>query len=97
MVDVEITIPGLLRDCAGGRTQFTVRAATVGGALQAMLERYPLLRIHLYDEQEQLRRHLVVFYNEENIAYPDGGSATLRPGDRIQVLQAVSGGVSFET
>jgi molybdopterin converting factor small subunit len=91
-MEIEVTIPGLLADCVGGRTTFSLAAETLSEALGRMREEYPLLRIHLYDEQEVLRPHVVIFYNEGSIAWLPSLDVPLRPGDRIHVLQAVSGG-----
>jgi hypothetical protein len=44
------------------------------------------------DEQELLRPHVVIFYNDRSIAWLPSLEVTLEPGDRIYVLQAVSGG-----
>ena len=44
-----LTVPSPLRDCTGDRTAFPLEAGTVAEALREMLERYPLLRFHLYD------------------------------------------------
>lgn len=91
-MQVEVSIPTLLRDCTGGQTRFCVEATTLAGALQAMLKAYPLLRVHLFDEGERVRPHVLIFYNEENIAWLDRLEIPLKPGDRLTVAQAVSGG-----
>lgn len=89
---VEVTIPALLADCAGGRCSFTLEAATLAEALERMRQTYPLLRHHLYDESGNLRQHVVTFYNGDNTRWLDSLDLPLQPGDRIEVLQAVSGG-----
>jgi molybdopterin converting factor small subunit len=91
-LEIEVTVPSLLSDCTGGRTCFTMTGGTLDEVLRGMLTRYPLLRIHLYDEQERLRRHVLIFYNEESIAWLERLDLPLRPGDRVTVLQNVSGG-----
>lgn len=91
-VPLEVTIPSLLSDCAGGATTFMVEAATLSEALERMFQTYPLLRVHLYDEARVLRPHVRLFYNAENLAWLPDLDIPLRPGDRLHVLQAVSGG-----
>jgi adenylyltransferase/sulfurtransferase len=91
-MEATVTVPALLRDSVGGKTSFSVAGATLAEALERMLETYPLLRIHLYDEAGQLRPHVLIFYNAESIAWLDRLDIPLRAGDRIDVLQAVSGG-----
>jgi molybdopterin synthase sulfur carrier subunit len=89
---IEVTVPSLLRDCTGDRTGFELDAGTVGEALQRLLEQYPLLRFHLYDDAEKLRPHVLIYYNEQNIAWLESLDLPLRAGDELTVLQNVSGG-----
>ena len=57
-----------------------------------MLEAHPLLRPHLYDEAMRTRKHVLIFFNDENVATLPDRNVRLKPGDRLQVVQAVSGG-----
>jgi molybdopterin synthase sulfur carrier subunit len=91
-MQVEVTIPSLLRDCTNHQGCFFLEAGTLAEALQRLVQTYPLLRVHLYDEAERLRPHVLIFFNEESIAWLERLDMPLQPGDRIQVLQAVSGG-----
>jgi molybdopterin converting factor small subunit len=91
-MEIEVSVPSLLSDCTGGRTCFTLTGGTLDEVLRGMLKSYPLLRIHLYDEQERLRPHVLIFYNEESIAWLARLDVPLQPGDRVTVLQNVSGG-----
>ncbi|MGI8587332.1 MAG: MoaD/ThiS family protein [Chloroflexia bacterium] len=91
-VGIEVMVPTLLRDCTGGRNPVTIEAATLAEALQRLRESYPLLRIHLYDEAERLRPHVLIFYNEESTHWLERLDTPLQPGDRLEIVQAVSGG-----
>jgi molybdopterin synthase sulfur carrier subunit len=92
MTDIEVSIPAMLRDCAGDCTRFSVEAETLSGALERVFASYPLLRTHLYDEAGRVRQHVLIFYNEESLARLERLDLPLRPGDRLTVLQNVSGG-----
>jgi len=91
-MQIQVTVPGLLADCAGGRRRFPLQADTLAGALQRLLEEHPQLRPHLYDEAMHLRRHVLIFYNERNLATIAERDVPLKAGDQLFVLQAVSGG-----
>ena len=91
-MQIEVTIPSLLADCTGGRRHFPLEADTLAGALRRLLEDYPQLRPHLYDETMRLRRHVLIFFNDDNLALIADRSVPLKAGDRLQVVQAVSGG-----
>ncbi len=91
-MQIDVTVPGLLANCVGGRRQVTLEADTLAEALHRLLEEHPRLRPHLYDEAMRLRRHVLVFYNDDNLATIANRDVPLRSGDRLLVLQAVSGG-----
>ncbi|HET6314785.1 MAG TPA: MoaD/ThiS family protein [Chloroflexia bacterium] len=91
-IGIEVRVPTLLRDCTGGSSPVTIEAATLAEALERLRETYPLLRIHLYDEAQQLRPHVLIFYNEESTRWLERLDVPLQPGDRLEIIQAVSGG-----
>jgi sulfur-carrier protein len=92
MGSIEVSVPTILRDCTGGLNPITIEAETLAEALQRLRETYPLLRVHLYDEAGQLRPHVLLFYNEESTQWLEHLEIPLRAGDRLEILQAVSGG-----
>ena len=56
------------------------------------MQRYPLLRPHLYESEGQLRKHVLMLYNNQNTRWFDSLDIPTKPGDKITILQAVSGG-----
>jgi adenylyltransferase/sulfurtransferase len=89
---VPISIPGLLRDCTGGRATVEVEGATIAEAIAALLRDHPLLRVHLFDEQSQLRKHVLIFHNDESTRRLPSLDVPLQAGDQLTIIQAVSGG-----
>jgi molybdopterin converting factor small subunit len=47
---------------------------------------------NICDETGAVRRHLNVFVNSENVRDLDGVDTTLKLGDEVTILPAVSGG-----
>jgi molybdopterin synthase sulfur carrier subunit len=62
--------------------------ATVADALDAVFSRHPRLRSYVLDDQSRLRRHVVVYLNNQKTEL----AAALRSGDELYVMQALSGG-----
>jgi molybdopterin synthase sulfur carrier subunit len=91
-MQIEVTVPPLLTDCTKGQVKFTLVAETLEEAMNTLLVTYPLLRTHLYDEDDKLRQHVLICYNNENIAWLDHLNVPLQKGDQLIVYQAVSGG-----
>jgi len=89
---LEVTVPTLLENCTQGQTAFTIQGATLQEALDHLLETYPLLRRRLYEETGRLRPHVLLFFNDASIARLECLDLPIQPGDRLQIVQAVSGG-----
>jgi molybdopterin synthase sulfur carrier subunit len=89
---IEVGIPGLLADCAGGRAKFPLEAETLREALDRLFSDYPLLKRHVYDETGTVRKHVLLCYNKDNIDWLDSLDIPLQPGDKLFVMQLVSGG-----
>jgi sulfur-carrier protein len=91
-MEIEVSIPSMLRDCTKGKVTFRIEAQMLDEALRNIVIEYPLLRVHLYTESGDLRKHVLIFYNDQSIAWLERLDIPLRGGDRIIVFQAVSGG-----
>jgi sulfur carrier protein ThiS len=85
----------LLRDCTEGRQRFTLELSThvtLAAAIERLLHSYPLLRRHLLTDAGELRKHVLIFHNEENASARPWSQITVSDGDRVAIVQAVSGG-----
>ena len=63
--------------------------ATLGELLRDLDRRYPGVRFRVVDEQDRLRSHMRFFVGGEQVFSLDH---ILAPGDRVQLVQALSGG-----
>jgi molybdopterin converting factor small subunit len=85
---MKVLIPTPLRSYTRER-EVESAGATLGEVLADLDRRYPGLRFRMIDEQDKMRRHIRFFVNGEavfDIAH------ALRPGDAVQIVQALSGG-----
>ncbi len=92
MPSVTIELPSVLAPVVNGERSFTVDAETLPGALAALFELQPGLKVHLFDETESFREHVLCFHNQTNTRWMESIDVPLRDGDTITILQAVSGG-----
>lgn len=84
-----------LRQVTGQKTvEISLPAgATVRQLVEAVLERYPAMRKELFDENDQLYRHVHVFVNGRDAPLlEDALDTTLEPDDKIDIFPAVGGG-----
>ena len=89
---VTIHVFGQLREYCAGKSQLSVSAQTVRGALEDLEVSQPALYRNLCDETGKVRKHLNVFVNSDNVRDRDGIDTPLTPGDVVTILPAVSGG-----
>lgn len=92
MATVPVTVPGLLARFTGDRRTVEVEAATVRGAVDALVAAYPALAPHLFAADGELRPYLRLYRDGVGVARGDGYAVRLDDGDEVLVLQAVSGG-----
>jgi sulfur-carrier protein len=69
-----------------------VAGATVGEALAAVFAGNQALRGYVLDDQDALRRHVVVYINGEPVGDRARLTDPVGPDDEIYVFQALSGG-----
>lgn len=91
-VSITVTLPGILATCAGGEQTVTIEAETLPKSVDALLQAYPLLKVHLFQEDGTLREHVMLLYNDQSFDWLDSTDIPLKEGDRLTVLQLVSGG-----
>ena len=91
---VNLHLPGALRQYAGGsrRLELAPDGTTVAELLEALGGACPSVHQRVVDELGSLRPHVNVFVNGENIRHLSGLATSLREGDEVWLLPAVSGG-----
>ncbi|HEY7449169.1 MAG TPA: MoaD/ThiS family protein [Vicinamibacterales bacterium] len=89
---VTIYLPGPLRVYCAGASQLAVSAGTVRAALEDLEQNQCALYRNVCDETGAVRRHLNIFVNSDNVRDRDGVDTTLKSGDVVTILPAVSGG-----
>jgi len=100
-VTVTLELPGSLRDLNEGRPTVELRAApaaasttpsTVGDALAALRGVRPAVYDRLVTERGEVRTHVNLFVDGEEIRQTGGLGTPLAEDARILVVPAVSGG-----
>jgi len=88
-VSVEVRLPATLPPLFPGLPRrVEVEAATVGDAVVVLDARWPGLADRLCEPGPVLRRHIHAYVDGERA----GLDAPLRPGARLDVIAAISGG-----
>ena len=91
---ITFNIAGFLADFTNGRSEIPVNSspATVGEALHELWQLHIGLRDRVVNEQGQLRTHVNIFVDGENIRRKQILDTSLSDGAEITILPSVSGG-----
>jgi molybdopterin converting factor small subunit len=85
---MKVLIPSALYSYTGER-EVEAKGATLGAVLADLDRRFPGIRFRMIDEQDRMRAHIRFFIDGEQVFDLD---QALRPGDSVQIVQALSGG-----
>ena len=90
---VTVHISGHLKSLTGGVLEIPLSEAhsSVDQALVELWRRHPALRDRVLNEQGEIRQHVNIFANGEDVKRNDGLATRLRGGE-IHIFNAVSGG-----
>jgi len=86
-----IKIPTPLRAYTDGEAQIQVEGETIAGALQALVDQYPDLEPHLYNNGE-LRNFVNVFLGDEDIRFLDGLETEIDNDANLRIIPSIAGG-----
>ncbi|MGR6962862.1 ubiquitin-like small modifier protein 1 [Geodermatophilus sp. URMC 61] len=91
---VEVVLPGVLADLAGGTKHLQVEPA--GGTLADLLDTlavvHPALARRIRDEAGAVRRFVNVYVDGDDVRYAGGLGTPVSDGAVVQVLPSVAGG-----
>jgi molybdopterin converting factor small subunit len=85
---VTVVLPSVLRSYTGS-PRVAARGATLAEVLADLDRQFPGIRFRMVNEQGRTRAHLRFFVNGEAVS---DLSQTLREGDEVFIVQALSGG-----
>ena len=65
---------------------------TIGEAFVMLGRDYPAIRQRVLDDQNNIRRHVNVFVNGENVRFAQGGLTQVSNDSEVWIYPALSGG-----
>jgi molybdopterin converting factor small subunit len=93
-MSVQVVLPGVLADLAGGAKHLDVEVAggTVADLLESLAAEHPLLGRRIRDETGQVRRFVNVYVDGDDVRFSGGLGTPVSDGTVVQVLPSVAGG-----
>lgn len=92
MARVVVHLPSLLDAVTGGVREMGAEGETLSQVWADLLDRSPVLKPHLFQEDGELREHVLCFLNGTNTRWLQGEDPPVRDGDSVLFMQAVTGG-----
>jgi sulfur-carrier protein len=88
---IEVRIPTILRPYTKGEKLVTAEASDLNGLIAALDAKYAGLGERLLENNE-LRRFINIYINDEDVRFMGSLAATVKAGDSVTILPAVAGG-----
>jgi molybdopterin synthase sulfur carrier subunit len=88
-MNVCVRVPSQLRGYTSGRADVSAEGDTLGDVLRDLDRQFPGFRFRVIDEQDRVRRHILLYVGGERCE--DLGAA-IAPGAEVFIMGALSGG-----
>ena len=92
MVTVSVKIPTSLRGLTEGADRVEGQGSTVAEVITNLDGQYPGLKNKLCDDDNQLRRFINLYANQDDIRFLDNLETGLQEGDELSIIPAIAGG-----
>jgi sulfur-carrier protein len=89
---IPVRIPTPLRKLTQNKEIVDAEGSTVREVLDDLENSYPGLKERICDEQDNIRRFVNVFVNDEDIRFLQESETPLKPGDEVSIVPAIAGG-----
>jgi molybdopterin converting factor small subunit len=91
-VAVEIRLPTILRQHAGGQATVQAQGDTLGAVFEDLVRQFPNMAGKVVTEDGSLHKFVNVYVNDDDVRYLDKLDTKVGGDDTISILPAVAGG-----
>jgi sulfur-carrier protein len=91
-MSVEVRLPTVLRQNAGGQASVSANGSTVGEVFEDLVRQFPLLNGQVVTDDGALHKFVNVYRNDEDVRYLEKLDTKVSDSDVISILPAVAGG-----
>jgi sulfur-carrier protein len=89
---VPVRIPTPLRKLTHNQEIVEVEGQTIRDVIENLEKEYPGLKERICDDENNIRRFVNVFINDEDIRFLQDAATSVRPGDEVSIVPAIAGG-----
>jgi len=87
-----IRIPVPLRKVTNDQETLIIEGDTMGVILMMLCARFPELHDRIFDENNEVRRFINIFLNDEDIRFLSDLATPVKDVDEISIVPAIAGG-----
>lgn len=91
-MSIPVRIPTPLRKLTQNQEIVQIEGATIRDVINNLEHSYPGLKERICDEQNNIRRFVNVFVNDEDIRFLQDAETAVKPGDEVSIVPAIAGG-----
>jgi molybdopterin synthase sulfur carrier subunit len=95
-MSVKVRIPTPLRSLTAGQSVVEINGKDIGEVIEHLDKQYPGIKTRICDEENQIRRFVNIYVNEEDIRFKQGQATALKEGDEVSIIPAIAGGAGEE-
>jgi molybdopterin synthase sulfur carrier subunit len=89
---VEVRLPTVLRQHAGGRAAVIAEGSTIGEVLADLVRSYPGLKGQVLTDDGTLHKFVNVYVDDDDVRYLEQLDTKVADGVTVSILPAVAGG-----
>ena len=89
---VEVRLPTVLRNPAGGAAVVSVDGATIGEVLAKLVAEYPGMAGQVLTDDGTLHKFVNIYVDDDDVRYLQGSTRRSADGAEVSILPAVAGG-----
>jgi molybdopterin converting factor small subunit len=91
-MSVQVQLPPVLRSIMGGERWLCAEGNTLAAITGDLARRHPVLGLHLFNEQGEIRHNIVFLHDGEMVRGRQAGERAVAEGDEVVMTNALAGG-----
>ena len=89
---IPVRIPTPLRKLTQNQEVVEAEGSTIREVINSLENNYPGLKERICDEQDDIRRFVNIFLNDEDIRFLKESETPVKSGDEVSIVPAIAGG-----
>ncbi len=89
---ITVRIPTPLRTLTGGKSEVDTQGSNILEIINDLEKNYPGIKERICEQNDQVRRFVNVYLNDEDIRFIDNNNSSVKDGDTISIIPAIAGG-----